>query len=75
MEHSKENIDPNILHVQQMKSLFSTSLTKEMIRKLKTIKCNVVEQFIKSNKVDVDLIQDVLGLFSKPLHLPLKITK
>ena len=45
-----------------MKSLFSTSLIKEMIqeRKFKIVKCNVVEQFIESNKVDVDLIHDVL---------------
>lgn len=64
LEPVKENMDPNLLPVKQMKGLLSSSVAKGLIeeKKFKTIKRNVVEDFICNNQVDATIIQEALDV-------------
>ena len=64
LEPAKENMDPNLLPVKQMKGLLSSGVAKGLIeeKKIKTIKHNVVEDFISNNQVDATTIQKALNV-------------
>lgn len=64
LEPAKENMDPNLLPVKQMKGLLSCGVAKGLIeeKKYKTIKRNVVEDFISNNQVDGTTIQEALDV-------------
>ena len=54
----KENEDPNLVPMKQMKGLVSKAIVKNLIdeKKFKKVKRSVVEKFILESRVDVTKI-------------------
>lgn len=60
----KENEDPNLVLVKQMKGLVSKVVNEELnrLRKFKTVKCDAIEKFMSQSRVDVTKIQEALNM-------------
>ena len=60
----KENKNPNLAAVKQMKGLVSKVIVKSLIneKKFKKVKCDAVEKFILKSRVDVTKIQEALDM-------------